>query len=961
MKLIYNGVDLATLGELNIYGLETQREGEAPQRERQVLRARLTFYETGFADNAQLIAQVRAALKTQQATLLWQDANGSTYVNRTVTAGADEEPADARPVAGSTGQAVQFTFWWYNHDLVTNCLNATWQRPGGPALDLGAVGQWAEGSRVDYFDKLKDPVRYAEGPVMAAGRWQADTTQSVAARRAALLDYKDGLLNDLAAGAKGQLTYGTFNQVVRITEFTAEVNQPLNSVEWKLAGRFTRYPNEADYALLEYTVTTTVTASEGITRLAVRGKAGAPTAAAAAARLATLLGALQPAGYVLEENAQSTATVVSESNGAGTGAFVEQTFDWTLRDLTTVALTWQREGAGTVAVSLGVVEGFADQYAAELFDPMRNQRKRASGRVSARGAWYVPDNVNRADGTAALQLEAQWRALTNSLANGVRGTLIYGTALNQAVRVTEFTPSPDRERNKIGWTLQAEYTRFPDEADYAVCEWSVDDHEDKATGMLTRRFAGKIGAPTLTYAQAKLARLRAALIDPTQWTAAATDQSQQLRETESGYNTTGTNTGDGQVFLELQFSEEWRKTAAGVLGWHLRVDSADDVKSGYQRVSYTGAVQVSGATAAACYALGTAQAAALGAGKYPVLISSRVVNNQELFQTSGGVVIMTVEFTYDYQVKGARVYLEVESTLTQESFGLDSETVHGVVAAPTLAAAQALYQSAVRSLPAYAGALIRSERTPTLAQETVQNADGTGAASEDLRFSFELVVARGKAGAGRTAVQAQLTSYTDIQQNQSLSNLSGTVWAADEGAARVAWAAYAAALNLPGVVLSQERRAAYEQGPNPAGGTTAAQWVRLECADRYEAVLGTAAAVLETSVGESWTYSGNRVVEKMLPDGPSVLQVCGTTSARHEITARALAPTEASARAYVAGVRGALLTTGMGGVEAPPRVSVAWRFQSQVAGVPRGGSANVRVCEVTGVFEEVLPVKPYTG
>ena len=78
MKLIYNGVDLAALAtHCRILQQTTVREPpEAPQRERVTMRVRLDFFEQRYLDNQSLIQQARAALKTQQAVLLWQDDSG---------------------------------------------------------------------------------------------------------------------------------------------------------------------------------------------------------------------------------------------------------------------------------------------------------------------------------------------------------------------------------------------------------------------------------------------------------------------------------------------------------------------------------------------------------------------------------------------------------------------------------------------------------------------------------------------------------------------------------------------------------------------------------------------------------------------------------------------------------------------------------------------------------------------
>ena len=197
MNLIYNGTDLATLGVFRILGQTTVREpAEAPQRERVSYRVRLDFFEQNFSGNQNLVQQLRSALTTQNAQMVWQDGS-NVFVNRTVTAAADEEDTAALDQGGTYHQAITFSFWYYNHDIVTNCLDASWTRGTGsnpPTLDLGAVEKWEERrvpSRVYEFSAVRKKV---EGTVTASGRLQGDTTTPLAARQAALLALKDQLM-----------------------------------------------------------------------------------------------------------------------------------------------------------------------------------------------------------------------------------------------------------------------------------------------------------------------------------------------------------------------------------------------------------------------------------------------------------------------------------------------------------------------------------------------------------------------------------------------------------------------------------------------------------------------------------------------------------------------------------------------------------------------------------------------
>ena len=127
MQLVFNGIDLATLGVFRMLGHSSVREpAESPQRERMTYRVRLDFFQPSFAANATLIEQLRAALKTQHAQLLWRDDNGKEYLNRTVVAAEDD--AGELDKGGTYWQSLTFSFSFYNHDVVTNCLNATTQR-----------------------------------------------------------------------------------------------------------------------------------------------------------------------------------------------------------------------------------------------------------------------------------------------------------------------------------------------------------------------------------------------------------------------------------------------------------------------------------------------------------------------------------------------------------------------------------------------------------------------------------------------------------------------------------------------------------------------------------------------------------------------------------------------------------------------------------------------------------------
>ncbi|MFP5250239.1 MAG: hypothetical protein ACLGP3_10480, partial [Acidobacteriota bacterium] len=612
MKLLYLTTDLATLGELRILGRATRREPvESPQRERVEYRVRLDFFQTSFQANFGLLQQFATALQSDQAQLQWTDDGGTTYENRPVTAGDSNMPADVLLKGGTHWQAVEFSFWYWNHNLTTSSLNGTFTRPGSTAQDLGAIEAWSERTVFERFDPLRAARRTGVCTITASGRWQADTTLAVAARQAALQAKKDALTTEILQTGQGTLVYGTLNQVVKVTEFTAAVNQPNNYLGWQLTATFTRYPAEADYSLVELRVQRRENLAEGIQRLVLTGRIHAPTEAAANAKLTSLAAALVPSGYVML-GTEITPTLHQSNSGAGTDAadgglggdgetFTEINYTLEYRDTSGIALTYQRPVANAPAVDLGTVDGFDDKNSTTLFDEMRSVRKRAAGGVAFHGKWYAADALSAAAKQA--QLLAQLAALKTELAKGASGRLVYGSAFNQVVRVLGFDPQVNRLRNCIEWTLSASYTQYPNEADYALAEIQLGTRENQTDGTVVKTLTGRIGAQSPEAARSKLARLRTALI-PAGYVLQSNSDEERRVSSESA-----TTQGDGDAFIELTVNDVWQKTAGGsVLEWSLRTITDKDVKSTTVRKSFTGTVRAAAATQPAAFAAAAAQA-----------------------------------------------------------------------------------------------------------------------------------------------------------------------------------------------------------------------------------------------------------------------------------------------------------------------------------------------------------------
>lgn len=967
MNLTYNNVNLASLGTLRVLGRNTSREpAEAPQRERVVYRMRLDFFQQSFQNNFTQIQQFLAALATQNVNLLWQDDNGTIYENRTVTAGSDELPEEVMAKGGTYWQGITFHFWFYNHNIISNCLNANCF-----GQDMGAVATWREGLRSTRFDELHPQRKFVGGTVTASGRYQADTTQPLASRQQALMAIKDQMIATLTPTAQGNLTFGTFNQVVRVVSFEASVNQPNNYIDWTLSVTFTRYPDEADYALFELRAQTRLAKPENITYLSLTGKIDGPSQSACTNRLALITAALVPSGYAQILSDITPTTVTSESdavlNGFPSGdgtVFTSLQFNLEYRDTSTASCTYQRTGVNTPVLAMGTVDKFGCRYATTLFDEMRNQRRRDAGTVTISGRWFVSDSLTPAAQQAALT--TQLALFQTEFQKGTAGSLIYGAsvtppqaaAFSQVVRVMDFQANIDRFSNCIVWSFTGNYTVFPNESDYALCEFQLATENDLLNGTIFKSIRGEIWAPTYTAAQSKLARLRTAVI-PAGFTMIRDNTTGNTVDTESNLQTTGTNQGEGPTFIRLTIDERWQATTTGnVLQFNLKISTDSDIKTAFVTTTYSGSVLATAVDQPTAFAAALAQAQALGANQGSFPIRSTVVENEKLFQTAGANVFVTVDFSYEYLSKGTNIYLEVTSEVMNDNFGQTLQTITGTIAAPTLSAAQASYVNSVRNVLATSGTLILTERTPTASFQELQDGSGNELASLDDRYSFSLQLLLTKSS-GSTAITYTLGTATDVQQLEIRTIIEGTVFGPSQLVAQAFLTTFLGTQTLPGNLIENLVTPEFKQGPATGGGVPATVFVSMKFRYVYVSLYTGFVGIIQSEVVQDIQYSGNRNLEMGLPVGNSIIQQLGIVAGRQTVTARAISTTAAAAEAWVRTIRAALLNAANGsGVQAyeePAQVKTDYTFLPLVTGIVTGGTANVKLYEVTGTFREILP------
>lgn len=968
MRVTYNtsntggsAVVLSALGDFEILGETVERvPAAAPLRERHTLRLRLKFFETTYEANAALVATARAAVSRQQGKLTIEKEGGTKFVDREVTVQEDMEPEDDRsPLAGTSRQGITLLFAWTVH--LTNAagaaLSATYQRNGsGTAADLGAVERWNESLAWERFDPLKPGRRMATGTVSAAGWFKVDTALEFADRQAALLAARDAVLAELRATGDGTLIFGTgsetsaFNHLVRVAAFSADVNQPLERVDWSLTATWIDYPDTADFSLLEFTVASREHYRDGSADQVLSGRITAATLTAAQTRLATLKAAYGTTAWALVEEDATPSYGVSESGSGGDGTtWLALNFTCEWRRIGALKPTFQR--AGHSAIALGAVDKWAERYTAQFMDDLRDQRRRATGTLEA-GGW-LPGS---ADVLTSSELVALKDTVMSELAQGATGTLTYGT-WSQTVRVADFTAEINQPLHRIEWRLAAIWTRFPNETNYALVEFTVSDAVDHATGQATKRLAGRIGAPASTAARTKLELLRS------QWLASAGTPYTLLRENTEERRLDADL--DGTTFVELTFADDWVRADGDVVHYTLRISESDDLGSGWVRQSYSGTVTARGSTPDAAYAAAAAQAATLGGNKSPFLLLSTLQQVRPRPQTNlneaGTVVqnaaspanLVTVEFTYEYKAKGTRVYAEYSVALAGVEAGVSTQNVQGTVVGPTLADCQALYATLKAG---YANSLLLNENT----QEGRQRV-GSTEYFDRLGFAFTVHVA--KTGITATYTVTSESDWTTLTRNTTI---RGQVWG-PTAAACGAWVdALAASLNTGNALgnrVANSRTDANQAGRSVAGAVVPGTFLGLDFAETYTAALTGFAGIVECAVSEEVRHSGTRWIEKPLPDGPSIFQSAGTVAAERVVQGTVKALTRDTCHAWASRCR-RLLLVGPNGKEHPPQYGWAHSFARLVSGLPVADGAtpaNVQCHTLTFSFRESLSELAWTA
>ena len=916
-------------------------------------------------------AQSEAAARTKLAAMLTQQVTERQYTGGQQLALDTTPNLIAANADGATFTELAFTAS-YRKWKTTN-LKATVKNGSGQGVSFGNVNRWRERVDTQRFNPLRSQRERVTQTIEAAGTLAADLPMTLRNRRSQLLAMQRALKAAVTA-ADCILTYGDFTQTVRVTEFSAEINQAETGIEWSLTATYTLFPDETNYGTVDFTAAERDDYS-GQLALTVNGKVQAQTEAAARIKLTALLATvLGQRGY--DQSAQAvqltTTPALLDANSDGV-TFTELTFSAGYRrwKSTNQKATFQKTD-GTKAVPFGNVNRWRDHYAAQRFNELRSERRHATGSVDASGTFQADASLSVTDRRSALlALQRDMKAEVNA----ADGVLTYGD-WSQVVRVDDFQAEINQAETGIDWSLSASYSLFPNEGGYATAEFTVDQREDVESGDETLALAGRVAAQNGAAARAKLATLRTAVLQLYGWTLA-----QRLRADSTvsaldanGDRTTGIDEGleaaGDYSAVDLTFSEEYRRRMSGaIVSVVFNRTDREEVEGQTLSTTFSGHVTASGPTVDAAYATALARARSIGANRESAIDSSTVFKgstiSQDQRQTRADNVteLVGLSFTYEYRSKlGAnRAFIEFTSTVNRDMFGVDVETCSGAVFARDAATAQGVYNAQVRAL--YAARLIHSETTGGTVQKT-QTA--TGFAGQHTRFEFSLAVFTPKP-TGRTAFKYSLEVNRDLLTLDQRSVVQGSCYAVDRYAADAALAGLFTFLKLGNSVKS--RRVEDRERFQDAGGSVMDVLLKLdfeeEFADRITGTIG----VLEMELNEAVVYSGIRWSMQNLPfnggqvdatgkaGGVSIPQPTGIEPGSREVSGSVTAGTLATAQAWALKQQ-ALLTGDARGnhYPQPPKLATNYVFVPRINGIARGDGANVKLHRVSFTFSEILPL-----
>lgn len=662
---------------------------------------------------------------------------------------------------------------------------------------------------------------------------------------------------------------------------------------------------------------------------------------------------------------------------------IEIVFEYEVNRTQASALTLTLTGVGKQAIDMGHVTGWKDDLANAFYSEWKNVRRRSSGSVTARGEIFVGlAETGATSDTRPTQILAKLTALKDSLLAGSTVHVTYAgptpqggsadTFFDKDVKLESFSADVDQDPNtgKIRWSMTFSYSAYPDDSAIAAAEFTSALSKDQESGRQTLTLSGRIVAVDETTALSKLASLTASILSSYSMSSVGI-----LRDDVTKQWVNANDTGGNDQFLELSFSRSYDQKIASVLSYALSISDSDNAQSGLLTRTYSGWVVANGADETAAYNAALAQARTLGDKKHDFRVSKEERRSDRKLNSQAGLEFMRLEFSYVYQIKGDRTYLEANAATQTQTYGEDSFRVSGYV---TAASGGAMYSAYAAFKALYSTTYIRDETTEMRSQQIQRGpswtATGTDMADMALRLEFQFTVFQPKSGVYSTKYQIETQmDYVGLLQNTVIRG----VFFADtaqlnlieaetvSGNHLLAFlnsfvATYGQMVRLEKGILKESVNTESNSSATPTG---------ISFNATYQKRMSTTASVLSCSLTEDLTYTGTRWVEQPNPSGASTFQNCGKVAAVRVVSGTVTAATENSAMTYLNTIRAAsglwnqfreTAPSSANRFEDPAQVSITYVFAPLTTGSAgsnraNGTGANFQVCEMRFRFTEHVP------
>lgn len=673
---------------------------------------------------------------------------------------------------------------------------------------------------------------------------------------------------------------------------------------------------------------------------------------------------------------------------------IRVTFQLSKHNITSNALTATYTPTGGTSFPLGNVFTCKERLRAERFDKKRDIREHVEGEVTMRGEFLGDMAMTLTDRRNALiALKEQWKTEFTRK----QGTLSYA-GFNRVVRIDELDAEIDQPNDKIIWGLTAHYTRFPNEAGYAGCDYEVSLRKGSDDGENVLAINGRVLADSKIRAEAKLVVVRTAVLSSYSFTAGqlTKDEVKERKVGMSSFNG-DTDEGDGEAFVEIIFSLEYKKRIPDHLSWTLTIDDQEDAERGTVTRTYSGSVTCGFAAGSPpgdlpsesdkAFWIAATKARELGENKHPIRKRGGLKRDDRLTKSTGAIEFVKVDFSYTYEVIGGRLYVEMKSEVSKQMFGEAQDNISGFIVGGSQVAVEDLYatlkvpftnilrnestswsETRVRdgSYPALTNITLADlwSFTPTTAYSTLLHR---------LDFSFSVFRAR----TGTYAIKYALNVDKNYTALVKTTVVEGSLFGTDTEINNAQNEVGANVLDsfLSGLALGtrtmrkRDIDREFVPGITGAAGTS----MKLDFSETFESKIAGDDTILQCEVNESIVFSGDRNVIIPIPDRKVEIQKLGKVEGRRTISGFVVASNETAALKWVKKTKGLAfgsqsLLTGLPAApaaadifEEPPQIDILNTFIPFTNGeVREDSSVAPNVVKVSFRFNQILPAYAYT-